>query len=360
MSEKTVNDITDLIFLFSIETQKYGILNFYIIDETIKQEELTKIIFNNETDIDIIKSLFKKTFKEDKNTIKLKDIDLTEITDTEYNTFIKEYCEKQFYEYSFDNNLSIKENIEKAFDFEAEKIKQESRKLAETLNMKLDSLKSLGSSSLSTMTNLNNSISRLFEKPKPINMPPIDFEPILHENPTLNYCREIENILRNYSNLQLQVNNQLNEQVHTLSETLIDLIKVNNSLQEQEYKSVQQQAEDSKLESNRANILSKVAISISILALLFDIGFNIYSSKQNDKTTKQYEDKKIELLQTLSDNTKQNEIKLKEDFDNLNSSILSISENNITIYNTITELQNNQKQILKELQSLQKKESTKK
>ncbi|SEQ77406.1 hypothetical protein SAMN04487977_11085 [Treponema bryantii] len=358
MSDDNVIDITDMIFMFSIDTQKYGKLNFYIIDGTVKKDELSKIISKQETDIDIKKILFKKTFKENKNNINIKDIDLTEITDEEYNNFIKEYFEKQFYKYSYDNNLSIKENIEKAFNFEDEKIIEESHKLADTLSMKLDSLKTLGASSLSTMTNLNNSISRLFEKPKPINMPPINFEPILHEDPSLKYCREIENILRNYSNLQLQVNNQLNEQVHTLSETLIDLIKVNNSLQEQEYNSVQQQADDSKKESKRANILSMVAITISILALLFDIIFNIYSSNQNDKFTKQIEDKKIELLQSLSEDTKQNGNKFKEEFENLNSSLFNISENDITLNSSITELQNNQKEIIREIKSLKKKENT--
>lgn len=361
MSDDNVIDITDMIFLFSIETQKYGTLNFYKIDETIKQDELNKIISKQKTDKDIIKRIFKKTFNKDKNTISLKDIDLKQITDEEFNLFIKEYFDKQFNKYSYDNNLSIKENIEKAFKFEEEKIQEESIKLAEQFNMKLDSLTALGPSSLQTMTDLNNSISRLFEKPKPIKMPTIDIQPIIsRDNSSIKYIIEIENTLKNFSNTELQANNQLNAQVQTLSETLINLIKLNNTLQEQEYKSVQQQAEDSKLESDRANLLSKVAITISIFALFFDIGFNIFSSKQNDKLTKQYEDKKIELLQTLSNNTNQNGIKLKEDFDNLNSSILSINEKNITINNSIIELQNNQKQLLKEIKTLQKKESTKK
>ena len=215
--------------------------------------------------------------------------------------------------------------------------------------MKLESLTALGSSSLSTMAGLNTSIGRLLAKPEPITMPKIDFEPLINvPNPTLKHNIEIENLIKNLTNSQIQANNQSNEQIQNLSESLLNLITLINTLHEK-------QAIDSKKESDRANLLAKVAIGISIAALLFDIFFNIYSSKVNDKIIKNYEEKKIELIQTLSDNSKENVNQIKDYSNKLDSLITTINDNNDMISNSLSEITNTQNEINKEIKKIKQK-----
>ncbi len=319
-------EITEALFQFSIKTEEYGSLYFMVFPDNEKDEEIKKIKEKSNADD---KCFFENTFdvlylRGTKNTLKLEEIDKSKLSKDELEEFSQNFFIREFCNYEYDPKLSWEENIHRGNKFQEKKMREEAKKLSDSLHMKYDSLLALGNNSLSSISRLNENIERIYEKPKKIEM-------LKPELPKLQVPRDykyehilnIESKIQNFADGQIELGNQLNGIVQNLSESVIELIRINNSIQEQQFESVQKQAKDSKKESRLSFFLSIFAIFVSVATLLF----SIISSKSTDKMTKNYEEKKIELLKDITEQSSFTKNKLSSVLENnteLNDTVLNI------------------------------------
>lgn len=345
-------DLTETLFQYSVETKEYGTLYFMIFPDDEKDEAIQKIGEKSNGDDKQFSNL---TFDElylrgTKNTIELAEIDKSKLTDSELNEFAKHFFAKEFCDYKYQPELSWEENIQKANEFQDEKMREETKKLSDSLHMKYDALFALGNTALSSITSLNKNIEHIYEKPQKIVMPELPKIQIPNDY-KYEHLLKIESNLHNFADLQVKLGNQLNELVQNLSESVVNLIKINNSLQEQQSESFKKQVEDSKKESKLSFSLSIFAILVSVITLIVSIS----SSKSTEKITKYYEEQKIELLRDITEQsslTKNQLTSVLENNTELNDAVLNIN----TSLNYIIQKQN---EIDKQLDTLSKKESDK-
>lgn len=362
-------DITEALFQYSIETNEYGTLYFMVYPDDEKDVAIQKIKEKSNGDD---KLFFNFTFDElylrgTKNTIELAEIDKSKLTSAELKEFAEHFFAIEFCNYEYHPELSWEENLKKGNKFQEERMKEVSKTLSEKLSIDYKNITDLKTKH--AMIDLSDSLNNYYNKntfiPEPLQLNPAIVESekrkIIDKN-ILSHIQTIDNNLSEYGSTDLQYSKELVENIRNLTDIVINLNKVTNEVKKTHEKELQtsidsanEQSAHAKKESKKSSWLSGIAIGVSVIALAIDIFFNISSSKKSAEYATKYEDKKIELLETLKDqNTanKEEQKKLQENYLELNTSFSDI-------YINLNKIIKKQNEIDKKIDTLSKKYSAK-
>lgn len=335
-------DLSEALFQYSIDTKEYGKLYFMVYPDPDKNSEIQKIKQNSPDDNSFIENTFNALYlRGTKNEKKLKEIDFSKITEEEFLDFKNQFFFRQFCEYKYNPELSWEDNIKEGNKFQDERMLEVGRNLSSKLSIDLKGI--TDSPTLKAMRELSDSLDKIYRpKLEPIK-PFFDTSSVSFQQPR-NYVLETEYKI-------LDESQNINTNIQNLSELITNLINVTNCLkttQENQLKTsieavnvqsenAKKQSEKSEQESKKSTFLSYIAIGISVIALLFDIGINLYScssSKNTDFKNQEFEEKKIELLQSLNDNHF-----INEEIENLKSKISDMDFNISDIHKDIQQFE---------------------
>lgn len=158
MDKKTIN-IEELIFQFSIKTKKYGELFFQKFDESEKIDLLDHILNKNTNEEGIFLEIFENTYIDtERNKKDISEIKLSEITLKEKINFLKGYFSIQFSDYKYNKELSIKDNITAAKEYEEKVFNEQRKKLSDTMNLNFSALSLIDIDKLTGIRQLNDAI----------------------------------------------------------------------------------------------------------------------------------------------------------------------------------------------------------
>ena len=125
-------DLTETLFQYELKTNKYGKLFFRIYPDDKKEEYLLEFTDKDKDEKTLFKELFFKLYERaSNNNILPENIDTSLLTKNEYDIFLEEFFSRQFAKYTYDSNLSLKENFNNAFKFDNEEFKKSLKKLTE-------------------------------------------------------------------------------------------------------------------------------------------------------------------------------------------------------------------------------------
>lgn len=283
-------DLKEL-FQFSIDTNAYGKLFFEKFDESNKKPILDEIIKNKNTDEEIFESVFLKTFLNSKNKYDCNNIDFAKISFSEKQKFAEIFFIYQFLEYKYDLNISWKENIFKAEEFEEQQIIEQAKLLSNSVGLNFSALKQLRSPYLSMMKEVNNSITKLYDK----------------EISVSNYKESEFQLPRNYI---LEEIYGIEDKIDSLSKNVLKLNTLTNATNEIQKKHLETYIknidEQTKQNTREGKITKSIAIIAIIIPLVFDIFINLYNFHSDSNSYKEnilIEKQKIELLKEISNKT---------------------------------------------------------
>lgn len=323
MDKKTIN-IEELLFQFSIKTKKYGELFFQKFDESEKIDLLDHILNKNTNEEGIFLEIFENTYIDTERNIKdISEIKLSEITLKEKINFLKGYFSIQFSDYKYNKELSIKDNITAAKEYEEKVFNEQRKKLSDTMNLNLSALSSLDIDKITGIKQLNDAIERITKPAK-----------ILPYSPT-----ELP-IIRPPIDTKLEKLNQVEDSINDLATTVLELNKITNTTNEIQKKhletyinNVEQQTIENSKENRITRCISIIAICVPIIFQIFQTTYDIRKTSKTNSHDAILENQKIELLQDIVRNTD-----FKEDLDKLSKEINMLKKDKEELESEITSL----------------------
>lgn len=323
MDKKTIN-IEELIFQFSIKTKKYGELFFQKFDESEKIDLLDHILNKNTNEDGIFEEIFENTYIEaERNTKDISEIKLSELTLKEKIDFLKGFFAIQFCDYKYNKELSIKDNITTAKEYEKKFLNEQRKKLSDTMNLNFSALSLIDIDKLTGIRQLNDAIDR-FTKPTKI----------LPDSPT-----ELP-IIQPPIDAKLEKLNQVENSINDLATTVLELNKITNTTNEIQkthletyINNVEQQTIENRKENRITRCISIIAICVPIIFQIFQTTYDIRKTSKTNTHDAILENQKIELLQDIVRNTD-----FKEDLDKLSKEINMLKKDKEELESEITSL----------------------
>lgn len=323
MDKKTIN-IEELIFQFSIKTKKYGELFFQKFDESEKIDLLDHILNKNTNEDGIFEEIFENTYIEaERNTKDISEIKLSELTLKEKIDFLKGFFAIQFCDYKYNKELSIKDNITTAKEYEKKFLNEQRKKLSDTMNLNFSALSLIDIDKLTGIRQLNDAIDR-FTKPTKI----------LPDSPT-----ELP-IIQPPIDAKLEKLNQVENSINDLATTVLELNKITNTTNEIQkthletyINNVEQQTIENRKENRITRCISIIAICVPIIFQIFQTTYDIRKTSKTNTHDAILENQKIEFLQDIVRNTD-----FKEDLDKLSKEINMLKKDKEELESEITSL----------------------